>query len=121
MGAERQHTEHWGPVPVRPAAVRPAWASDQLSDDPREDLAAAIGQYDRTAYARQEKEDAAFLVANERRKRDVLVSELARLQAEVDSLDRQVYEAGEARRLAGRLFHDEAQHSQIGARGHPVG
>ena len=117
VGQERQRSEHWGHVPVRPTAVRPAWVS--VPDDHIEStgVTAAIGQYDRAAYARQEKEDAAFLAANERRKRDVLVAELARLQAEVDSLDRQVYEAGEARRFAGRLFHDESQHSQIGACG----
>ena len=117
VGAERQRTSHWGHVPVRPTAVRPAWASEQQpgSDSDGSGVGLAIGAYDRAAYARQEKEDAAFLAANERRKRDVLVAELARLQAEVDSLDRQVYEAGEARRFAGRLFHDESQHSQIGA------
>ena len=121
IGTERQRSlsDHWGYVPVRPTAARPAWASE-VPDDQSEDsgLTLAIGAYDRAAHARQEKEDAAFLAANERRKRDVLVAELARLQAEVDSLDRQVHEAGEARRFAGRLFHDAAQHSQIGACGH---
>jgi hypothetical protein len=116
LGAERERSEHWGPVPVRPAPVRPAWASDEQPDYQSDGggLTPAIGAYDRAAWARQEKEDAAFLAANERRKRDVLVTELARLQAEVDSLDRQVFEAGEARRLAGRLFHDETVKSQMG-------
>ena len=116
LGAERERSEHWGPVPVRPAPVRPAWASDEQPDYQSDGggLTPAIGAYDRAAWARQEKEDAAFLAANERRKRDVLVTELARLQAEVGSLDRQVFEAGEARRLAGRLFHDETVKSQMG-------
>ena len=123
LGNERERIEHCcGPVPVRAAPARPPWAADSRPDYDWDEggLTPAIGAYDQAAYARQERSDAEFLAANERRKRDVLVGELARLQQEVDALDRQVYEAGEARRLAGRLFHDESIKSQVDVSGYAV-
>ena len=74
LGTERERgsagEQHWA-VPVRAAPARPPWAAEAHPDYGWDGggLTPAIGAYDQAVYARQERSDAEFLAANERRKR----------------------------------------------------
>ena len=117
VGEERARANHWGPMPVRAQPARPAWVDDDGSTGFAE---RPPPTHEAAAFARQTLEDTEFLVENERRRRDALTSELQRLRAEVESLDRQLHDTGEARRLAGRLWHDASVDSQLDTAGFAV-
>merc|ERR1711969_13701 len=104
-------------MPVRAQPARPAWVDDDGSTGFAE---RPPPTHEAAAFARQTLEDTEFLVENERRRRDALTSELQRLRAEVESLDRQLHDTGEARRLAGRLWHDASVDSQLDTAGFAV-